>query len=85
MILTIPYIAFLGLYAIFLVIMLFLGFSSLYHLLKFGFFSPTSITMTFIMLAGTVYILFASYQELMMVDWSQSLDIGLLWQDINPL
>lgn len=85
MALTIPYVAFLGLYLIVVVVMLFFALSSLYHLLRFGFFSPTSITMTFIMLAGTAFILFASYEQLVLIDWGQSLDLVTFVQELNPL
>lgn len=84
MVITVPFIIFLGIYLMAVVVLLLFALSSLYHLLKFGFFSPTSIAMTFALIGGTAVILFASYGYLQAVDWSQSLDVGLLVQDLNP-
>lgn len=81
---AIPYVIFLGLYFLGVVILTFFAISSLYHLLKFGFFSPTSIFTTFIMIAGTALILFISYRELGAIDWSQSLDLEFVFKTINP-
>lgn len=82
---VIPYVGFLYFYLAVIVCLLLFGASSLYHLLKFGFFSPTSITMTFVMLAGTAFILFVSYEKLSPIDWGQTFDILSALQDINPL
>jgi hypothetical protein len=80
----IPFIAFLGLYLIAVFIVLLFGISSLYHLLRFGFFSPTSITMTFIMLAGTALLMFISYRLLIVFDWSQSFDVWVFIISLKP-
>lgn len=81
---AIPYIVFLGLYLLAVVILAFFALASLYHLLKFGYFSPTSIFTTFIMIAGTALIVFISYRELSAIDWSQSLDLEFVFSVINP-
>jgi hypothetical protein len=58
--------------------------SSLFHLLKFGFFSPTSVFMTFVLMAGTALILFISYQYLSAIDWRQEFDVLEFLKSINP-
>jgi len=60
------------------------GISSLYHLLRFGFFTPTSIFMTFVLIAGTALIVFLSYQYIGAIDWSQSFDVELFARGLNP-
>lgn len=80
----IPFIAFLGFYLIAIFIVLVFGISSLYHLLRFGFFSPTSITTTFILIAGTVLIMFISYRLLIVFDWSQSFDAWAFIVSLKP-
>jgi len=82
---AIPYIIFLGLYVIGLTMLLIFGLSSLYHLLRYGFFTPTSIFMTFGLIAGTAVILFISYQYVGAIDWGQSFDIELMAKNLNPL
>ncbi|MFZ5390975.1 MAG: hypothetical protein ACOZAJ_01725 [Patescibacteria group bacterium] len=82
--LLIPYTLFLGLYLLGVVVLLFFGLASLYHLLRFASLSPVSVSMTFILIAGTAIIIFLSYQQLSIIDWSQSLDLRLVWQAINP-
>ncbi|MBU1039145.1 hypothetical protein KKC17_02900 [Patescibacteria group bacterium] len=82
--LAIPYLFFLGLYLLAVVILLFFGLASLYHLLRFSALSPVSVTMTFIMMAGTAIIIFLSYQQLIVIDWQQSLDLRLVLQALNP-
>jgi len=84
MILAIPYVFFLGLYLLGAAIVLLFGLSSLFHLLRFGFLSPVSVTMTFFLIAGTVVIVFLSYHSLVLIDWSHSLDLTVVWQAINP-
>ena len=81
---AIPFIAFLGLYLIAVFIVLLFGISSLYHLLRFGFFSPTSVIMTFIMLAGTALLMFISYRLLIVFDWSQSFDAWAFIISLKP-
>ena len=80
----IPYYIFLILYLLGTGIVLLFALSSLFHLLKFGFFSPTSVFMTFILMAGMALILFISYQYLSPIDWQQELDVWEFMQTINP-
>lgn len=82
--LLIPYLVFLGLYLLAVIVLMFFGLASLYHLLRFSALSPVSVGMTFILIAGTAIILFLSYQQLSIIDWQQSLDLRLVWQVINP-
>ncbi|MBI5466451.1 MAG: hypothetical protein HY974_04135 [Candidatus Kerfeldbacteria bacterium] len=81
---AIPYVIFLGLYVIGLIMLLVFGLSSLYHLLRYGFFTPTSVFMTFLLIAGTALILFISYQHIGAIDWGRSFDVELFAQSLNP-
>ena len=69
-----PFTIFLWFYLVAAFIVVLFGLSSLYHLLKFGLLSTTSVTTTFILVAGMVTILFVSYKLISPFDWSQSLD-----------
>jgi hypothetical protein len=81
---VIPYIVFLGLYVIGLTMLLIFGLSSLYHLLRYGFFTPTSVFMTGCLIAGTAIILFISYQYIGAIDWGQYFDLEFMVQNFNP-
>jgi hypothetical protein len=71
----IPFIAFLWFYVLAAFVVVLFGLSSLYHLLRFGILDTTSVTMTFILWAGTLCILFLSYRFITPFDWSQTFDL----------
>lgn len=81
---VIPYIVFLGLYLVAVFIVWLFGAASFYHLVRFGFLSPLSITTSFTMLAGAVLIMFVSYQYLSAIDWSNGWDVMLFLSGLNP-
>ncbi|MFH1112030.1 MAG: hypothetical protein V1712_03085 [Patescibacteria group bacterium] len=81
---AIPYLVFLVVYLIAITVILFFAFASLYHLLKYGFFSPAAVFMTFLLIAGTAFILFVSYRSLVGVDWYEALTIGQAYNSLNP-
>ncbi len=81
---AIPFTIFLGLYLLAVFIVLLFGLASLYHLLKFGVLSTTSVTMTFLLWAGTISILFASYRFISAFDWSQSFDVVNFAVSLKP-
>jgi len=76
MMFLIPYSLFFWLYIIAAGIVVLYGLCNLYHLLKFGFFSPTSVFSTFLLIAGAAIIIFISYKTLGQIDWNQSYDVG---------
>jgi hypothetical protein len=45
---------------------------NLFHLFAYGFLSYLSFLMTFILLAGTILILFITYQLGLQINWSQT-------------
>lgn len=71
----IPFLIFFYLYLALTVVLLGFGLASLFHLLRFGFFSPTSVFMTFVLISGTIFILFISKQYLAELDWQQNFDV----------
>ena len=79
---SLPLVILLWGYLLAVFIVLLYGLSSLYHLLKFGFLSHTSVLMTFFLLSGTTLILFFSYRWLTAFDWSQTFDV---WQFVVSL
>ncbi len=81
---TIPYSTFLIVYLLVIVVILFFAIASLYHLLKYGFLSPTAVFMTFLLIAGTAFILFISYSVLSEMNWQQELTIGQAYNSLNP-
>jgi hypothetical protein len=62
----IPYIALLLLFLIFALI-------NIYHVFKWGGGTFTGFIATFIFLAGLILILFLTYDNLKMVDWSETI------------
>ncbi len=80
----IPYIAFAGIYLLGVLVVLVFAFFNLYHLVRFGFRTTVNVTMTFVLIAGTAFILFASYRSLQAVDWSRALEIELPLEEISP-
>lgn len=76
MALAIPYLVFLGLYVVVVLVTLLFCVFSMYHLLRFGFLSPLAVVMSFVIIAGVVLIVASSYQVLSHIDWGQSLELG---------
>jgi len=72
---TIPIIAFLYFYLLFIAVWLIFSLIALYHMIKFGQINFTSFLTTFIYLAGSAVIVFLSYQYLSRIDWSVGLSI----------
>jgi len=58
---------------IYLAVFFTLSFFSFYHLLKFGQNNFTAFIMTAIFMGGTVIILFIIWQNLVGIDWSQTI------------
>jgi len=63
---------FLIIYAVMLLIFVIFALFNIYTLLVYGFLSFGSFFMTFIFLAGTILVLFISYQIGLQIDWSQT-------------
>ena len=72
---TIPLIFFLYLYFLFFAIWLIFSLIAFYHIIKYGQVSYTTFFTIIIYLAGSVLILFYSYQYLSPIDWSVGLTI----------
>lgn len=64
------YIGLVALYALF-------AFFDLFHVVRFGFWNTTTTFVTFLFLAGSVIILFVSFQWLGDVDWTQLITLRL--------
>ncbi|MFH1583291.1 MAG: hypothetical protein ABIB72_03155, partial [Candidatus Falkowbacteria bacterium] len=72
---TIPLIAFLFLYLLFIFIWLTFSFVGLFHMVKYGQINFTTFITTFFYIAGSIIILFLSYEYLSRIDWSVGLTI----------
>lgn len=72
---TIPLIAFLFLYLLFVFIWLIFSLIALYHIIKYGQINFTTFLITFAYIAGSIIILFLSYEYLSRIDWSAGLTI----------
>jgi ABC-type maltose transport system permease subunit len=72
---TIPLIAFLFLYLLFLVVWLIFSLIALFHIIRYGQVSFGTFTAAFLYIAGSIIILFFSYQYLSQIDWSVGLTI----------
>ena len=81
---SIPYVIFLGLYLLAVLVILVFAFFSLYHLLRFGFRTTVNVTMTFVLIAGTIFILFLSHRSLNKVDWSAALEFETPVESVSP-
>lgn len=84
MALTVPYLAFLWPYLIAVAILLYLAAAMVFHVLRFGTLTSASVAIAFIIIAGTALILFLSYRSLMLVEWSQSVDVVELLKSLYP-
>jgi len=72
---TIPLIAFLYLYLLFVFIWLIFSLVALFHMVKYGQINFMTFITTFAYLAGSVIILFLSYEYLSRIDWNTGLTI----------
>ncbi len=59
-------------YGIFALIFFVFAIINLYHMFNYGFLNFESFLMTFIFIAGTVLILFITYQLGSQIDWTQT-------------
>lgn len=83
--LAIPYWALLIPYVLVMLLLVFFGAINLFHLLRYGFFSPVATFMTFFLIAGTIFILMVSYYFLSPIDWLQEITIKDSINSLNPL
>jgi ABC-type maltose transport system permease subunit len=72
---SIPLVAFLYLYLLFILVWLVFSLIALYHIMHYGQIGFTSFIATFIYLAGAVVILYLSYQYLSQIDWNVGITI----------
>ena len=81
---SIPYVYFLIAYLFVLGMVLFTASASLYHLVKYGFMSALGLFMTFLLIAGTLYILLLSYEAIVAIDWQQEITLGQSAASYDP-
>jgi hypothetical protein len=62
-------------YGFFVLLYIIFALINIYHLLVFGFLSFESFFMTFLLIAGTILILFITYKLGIAIDWNQSIII----------
>jgi len=67
---SIPIAIILILYAVFLLAYLIFFFFNIYHMFRFGVYSFFTYFIAFVYIAGTIIILFLSWQTLASFDWS---------------
>lgn len=73
----ISYYVFLIIYGLGLAIFVIFSLFNLYHLFVYGFLSYASFLATFLFLAGTVVVLFLTYQIGSQIDWTQMFTLRL--------
>lgn len=76
MVMEITLAFFLYAYLAFLVLWAFFAFFNLYHVIRFSFWGFTAFFVTFLFVAGSVIVLFLSFEYFRAVDWQQPLAIG---------
>ena len=81
---SIPYIYFFIVYLLIVLMVLFFAAASLYHLIKYGFMSGLGIFMTFLLIAGTVFIFLLSYEAISAIDWQQQITLGQTTNTYDP-
>jgi ABC-type maltose transport system permease subunit len=72
---TIPLVAFLFFYLLFVFIWLIFSLVALYHMIKYGQLNFTAFSTTFIYIGVSIILLFISYQYLSQIDWKVGLTI----------
>ncbi len=73
---TIPYWVFLIPYGIIMLLLTIFIVINLFHLLHYAFMSPVAIFTTFLLIAGTVFILFVFYYFLSSFDWQREISFS---------
>lgn len=72
---TIPLIAFLFFYLLFVFVWLIFSLIALYHMIKYGQINFTTFLTIFIYIGISIILLFLSYQYLSRIDWNVGLTI----------
>jgi len=72
---TIPLIAFLFFYLLFVIVWLIFSLIAFYHMIKYGQINLITFFTTFIYIAGSIAILYLSYFYLSQIDWGVGLTI----------
>jgi len=62
-------------YGFFVLLYIVFALINIYHLIVFGFLSFESFFMTFLLIAGSILILFITYKLGLAIDWSQTIII----------
>jgi len=72
---TIPLVAFLYLYLLFILLWLIFSIIALYHIIRYGQISFFSVMVTMAYLMATMAVLFLSYEYLSQIDWEVGLTV----------
>lgn len=72
---AIPYFVFLIVYLAVVLVFLILAFFNMYHLVKFGLFTPLAKTVAALFVLASLAIIIATIYLLKDIDWQQSLTI----------
>jgi hypothetical protein len=85
----IPYTVFLGIYLLAALFILVYALINLLHVMRLSLLSSQAVAVTFIFIAGLLFIAFMSYHSLVKIDWHGSINVGAAIQDqvkeFNPL
>lgn len=86
---NIPYSIFLGFYLLAALFILVYALINLLHVMRLSRLSNQVVLVTFIFIAGTLFILFMSYHSLSKISWQTKIDFGSeikeQVQEFNPL
>ncbi|HAO81233.1 MAG: hypothetical protein UV57_C0044G0007 [Parcubacteria group bacterium GW2011_GWD2_43_10] len=85
----IPYTIFLGIYFLAVLFILVYALINLLHVMRLSRLSNHVVLVSFLFIAGTLFILFMSYHSLVKINWQQRIDwhstINESFQEFNPL
>lgn len=86
---VIPYTLFLGIYLFAVLFILIYAAINLLHLIRLSNLSTQSVALSFIFVAGLLFIIFMSYRSLVKIDWQKRINPGAAvqesLQEFNPL
>ncbi len=86
---VIPYTLFLGVYLFAVLFIVIYAAINLLHLMRLSNLSTQAVALSFIFIAGLLFIVFMSYRSLVKVDWEKRIDFRATvqesLQEFNPL
>ena len=86
---VIPYTLLLGLYLLAALFVIVYALVNLLHVIRLSLLSNQAVAVTFVFIAGLLFIAFMSYHSLVKINWHGSINVGATIQqefkEFNPL